>query len=184
MPDRLAAWLSSLPDVAKSEAEVRLRRLARFVYERRLRFLFGAGMSFKSGMPLAAKLSDKLLGEMFLLNGSPDPKLVSAYPVDAIAEAYLTKFDEASLFDIINTTYSVSGNLHEGHFALQLLADQGYLGRVYTTNFDTLLEEAFSTRGATITDSTIDALIRLEEDNRVPILHLHGAVHSAPKIIE
>jgi hypothetical protein len=141
-------------------------------------------MSFVSGMPLAAKLSEALLSEMFLPHEKLDRTLISAYPVDAVAEAYVKKVDEASLYAIITRTYDRPATLHEGHHALQYLADQGFVGRVYTTNFDTLLERAFSERGFTITDANLDSLLTIEDENRIPILHLHGAVGRAPKIIE
>jgi hypothetical protein len=183
MVDALTSWLDTLPDTARYEAEVRLRGLVKLLFERRLRFLFGAGMSAKSGMPVASKLSETLLTDMFLPH-SGLAALVNLYPVDAIAEAYAKKTDEASLFRMVTTIYDRKVDLHEGHLALQYLADQGFIERVYTTNFDTLLEKAFSERGSTITDSNIDHLRTAEDENRVPVLHLHGAVGLAPKIVE
>jgi hypothetical protein len=187
--DEVRRWLDTLPKIAEREAYARLTRLAKRLSERRVQFLFGAGMSAGSGLPLAAQLATRLLHEL-VSGASSSPtdvelRIVATYPLDAIAQTYRDQTDEASLADIVTEIYrDTPATLHEGHTALQFLADQKLLNKVYTTNFDRLLEAAFSTRGETVTDQNIDDLHGFLVKNQVSVLHLHGAAGADPRIIE
>jgi hypothetical protein len=146
-------------------------------------------MSAGSGLPLASQLATRLLHE--LVSGASssatdvEQRIVATYPLDAIAQTYRDRTDPSSLADIVTEIYGDTPvNLHAGHVALQFLADQKLLNKVYTTNFDRLLEAAFSTRGETVTDQNIDDLHGFLANNQVPVLHLHGAARADPRIIE
>src|SRR6185503_4635748 len=74
-----------------------------------------------------------------------------------------------------------TGKAHAGHKALEFFASHSFIDRLYTTNFDTLLEEGLGERGISITDTDQD-LSLLHDIQRgikgaiIPILHLHGVV--------
>ena len=166
------AWLDTIPDSARNESKARLFRLSKSIVAEEICFLFGAGMSKASGLPLARDLAIMMVGE--LLNGKrprkPWPnnlaKLADTYPAEAIAEAYVKVTDKPHLKAglVAEELGQGSGEIHDGHHALEHLASQGYIDRVYTTNFDTLIEDAFDQRGFTIGDNNVDDIQRAEND--------------------
>ena len=184
-------WLDGLPQEAKDESLARLKQLASQVTERKVQILCGAGMSKGSGLPLASDLATMMVGE--IIEGdrphSPYPghlkSLANKYPIEAIAEAYVQQMDEPRLRGLIAEELGRgTSNWHKGHFTLEALLNEGYIDRVYTTNFDTLIEEVFTVRGFPITDQNIDELHEVFKKKRVPVFHLHGTIDSKCLIAE
>jgi len=190
MSDAIEKWLDTLPQAARDTAEARLQRLAVLLHERRVQFLIGAGMSFSSGFPLGRKLSEIMLSDLIhggsLSSTSPvASRLVDMFPLDAVAEAYLRQFDEASLTRLIKKIYgSSSAGLHDGHRKLRYFADHGFVDRIYTTNFDRLIEDSLMPRSVSVTDENIEDVHTAKAENKTVVYHLHGAVGAGPRITE
>lgn len=169
-------WEEELPEKAREENLARMNQIAEQVAKKRIQFLCGAGMSKASGLPLAEDLNALMIGVM--LEGKrpkrPFPgnltNLAKFYPIESVAEAYLHKIDEARLGDLLSEELKQSAKgKHLGHDALEYLASQGYINRVYTTNFDTLIEEeGFGEKAIAITDKKIDLLYRAYEKGQIP----------------
>jgi hypothetical protein len=163
-----------------------LRTIASLVVERKVQFLCGAGMSKASGCPLAGQLAAEIVAAMLGETVTSDiRKLAELYPFEAIAGAYVQKRDRRRLTGLIERALEAGkGKKHAGHDALVYLADQGYIDRVYTTNFDSLIEDAFSTRAATpVTDDDAYLVHEARAKNEIPVLHLHGRLEGGKYLI-
>lgn len=180
-------WCNSLPLAAHSAARKRLTDLAQAVIDHRVQFLCGAGMSKASGLPLSSQLGVRMAKRLLLGNeDAPDVPAISAsagkFSVETIAEAYVHELGSSELNRLIERVVQRgTGKAHAGHKALEFLASQSFIDRLYTTNFDTLLEEGLGERGTAITDSDQDLrlLHEIQEGRKgaaVPVLHLHGVV--------
>lgn len=157
-----------------------LRSIAKLVVQRKVQFLCGAGMSKASHCPLSSELAAKMVGEMLGADTSNDIKLlVGRYPFEAIAGAYLEIQDHLRLKKLIAEELDQGeGNLHAGHHALEYLASQGYIDKIYTTNFDLLLEEAFGERKCSVTDDDAYLVHEARMQNKIAVIHLHGTLNS------
>lgn len=106
-----------------------------------------------------------------------DPTLATRYPLESIASAYLVERDHPRLRDLLRQEFAQQdAEPHDGHKALEYLASHGYIDRVYTTNFDDLIEQSLGARAVSITDEDPDALLRALETDEIPVIHLHGSV--------
>jgi len=177
----IEAWRSTIPESGREDSATDLKQLAQIVAEKRACLLCGSGMSKASGMPLAKDLSIMMTnmilhGERPQLPPTDELKyLASIFPMETIAEAYQKEFDQDRLRAFLSDEFDTDpATLHEGHRALEFLASQGYIDRVYTTNFDFLIEEAVGGRGKTISDSNVNELKKALTLGQMPVLHLHG----------
>ncbi|HRZ58039.1 MAG TPA: SIR2 family protein [Candidatus Paceibacterota bacterium] len=180
-------WLDSIPEAARDESVTRIKQLADLVLSRKVQFLCGAGMSKASGLALASELNARLIQEM--LAGTDSSVLVSLstkYPLEITAEAYLkVGLDQSRLNALIGQELGKgTGKIHDGHRSLEWFASQGFIDRVWTTNFDSLIEDAFAERGMCICDKNVDELKRSRNANKVPVFHLHGTPESEALLTE
>ena len=190
---RLKELLPSYMDVSTvSEVLGRLKELASSVLSRQVVFLFGAGMSYDSGMALFTPLvrrmvRDLCLGEVDLTDADLE-WVEGQYPSEAIAQAYDSKKGSAKLNDLIMSNYKdVIAEPHDGHKILPRFIESRHVDRFYTTNWDTLIEDALSEddteRAVSITESNVAELGRTAASGAVPVVHLHGAVASDHKCL-
>ena len=118
----------------------------------------GAGISFNSGIPLANQLQSQILSEVFLRqipkhcswgshplgdNFAKSKKrikdiMASSAPFEVIMEGALMNGNS----DILEVFNSKSPNFN--HLSIANLAKSGILKTIYTTNFDTLIEQAIN----------------------------------------
>lgn len=178
----LTTWLHTIPPDAQRECRDRLFDLAAHVRAKSVRILCGAGMSKASGFALGRELATRMAGGLLgVLPQVPVPKeikeLASPYPVEAIAEAYSSYVDDATWRRLFVSQFGQANKgPHAGHDALVFLLNNGFMDRVYTTNYDTLIEEKIGTRHITIEDRNIDDLVNPDYEGRIPVLHLHGSL--------
>lgn len=169
----------------KRELMKALERIARALVDRRCELLFGAGMSVgpPSNVPAGRKLGLMML-ERFFPAGTPADRLedlVNTVPFECIAQAVeslpgkkrndLTPFLREKLVE-------ADPPLNPAHDAFLSVFDwdgKRRLRRIYTTNFDKLLEKALSGRGVTVTERNAHEIDEIS-DEKVPVLHLHGTL--------
>jgi hypothetical protein len=189
-------WVDKLPVTVRGDARSKLRDLARITIDRRVQFLCGAGMSKGSGVPLSADLSLRmmtrlLVGDDQVIDAATKkfPAIAAKYAVETIAEAYKKRYGATELNLLIDSIVTAGEpKPHAGHVALEFLANNGHLKKVYTTNFDRLIESGLGERAKTIsdTDSDLEAYATIQRSSRgsLPVLHLHGVAGGDPLFLE
>ncbi len=168
------------------------RGIATLLKQREVQFLCGAGMSRPLGLPLSVDLAKSFLADLFSLGASSKEeqdllrKLASDYSLESIAGAYLETKDQVRLSRLIaESVEKATGDIHKSksHEALAYLANNDYIDRVYTTNFDLLIEGSLGQRACTITDQNVSSLrhglernekTNEETNEKIPVIHLHG----------
>jgi hypothetical protein len=168
------------------------KTIARRLRERAVQFLCGAGMSRPLGLPLSSHLAKSFLADLFSVGMSDEEQqgelkeLADRYSLESIAGAYLKKKDDPSLAKLVaESVGEATGDVHESrsHKALAYLANNGYIDRIYTTNFDLLIERLLAQRACTITDLNVSSLPH-ELGKKIPVIHLHGVPETGCRITE
>ena len=161
-----------------------IRTIAQLLLDRRAGFLFGAGMSFESGAMTGSGLAASML-TAFLASKGVDTadagNLAEKFPFEAIVEAYEGSLPDP-LPDMRRYLDAAFGELkpHAGHKALAELACN--IDRIYTTNFDSLIEDAFDGRADAIHAGNENELLDVPEDV-MPVIHLHGVLGSGKRVM-
>lgn len=158
-----------------------LNEIVELFQNKKVEILCGAGMSRASGCALANDISIKIMKSFGNFSEKDVKILLSKYPFEVIASAFIRKKSDNKLplRELIKESLDeCKGNIHSGHIALQFLNSQGYIGKIYTTNFDLLLEDTFKGKSRMINDSTVMDIEKALEDGDVPILHIHGTIEN------
>lgn len=173
----------------------------------------GMSVQAPSSVPAGRDLAVKLLEEYFPDGGddakSGDAKcptcggktdipprkfrledLATALPFECIAEAIengpgkkrddLTKYLQQLLF---NREFKINPAHHE---FLTVFSWDGHarLRRVFTTNFDPLIELALGAHAVRVTEKNANDIDGIQERKQVPVLHLHGVLDEDYQITE
>jgi len=154
-------------------------------------FLFGAGMSHTAGVPNGKELAKKLLIDIFFPRDTNPPplaeieKLLDRYPFEAVAGAVETALEgrknlTTALTDILlKDSNSNSYNPQQEHQDFVSICN-AYGGRlapkVFTTNFEFLIENELGDRGCTITEKNISSIDKFSKEGKIPVIHLHGTL--------
>src|SRR6266511_282573 len=164
-----------------------LARIARALVDRHAGFLFGAGMSAPapSNVPTGKSLASKLLSRFFE-NRSVSPEqlqhLAETVPFECIAQAVENLPGKkradltAYLTELMFESDPPINESHKKFLSVYNWGGEPRLRRIYTTNFDKLLEKAFAVRGVTVTERNANEIDTIEAQDRVPVLHLHGVL--------
>lgn len=197
----MVAISTSAPETYLEEGELddvrnKIAHIADELVGGRVGFLFGSGMSAESNGLLGRDLGFNILKHAFA-RSAPDPlpdeiqKKIEAvlckYPLEAIAEAATkelpTGFNGLREF-IAQKIVPHDAKPHDGHLALISLAQAYNIQRIYTTNFDNLISNAFSAGGKTITESNLREMNEAIQQGKTVIVHLHGTLQEKPLICE
>jgi len=136
--------------------------------------LIGAGCSFTAGIPLAGKLVEEIKKEC-------KPQLERQFGPD-LSDDYgdcmsaLTTNERKTILE----PYLSKAGVNWGHIAIAAMMEAGYVGRVLTFNFDSVLARACGLLGlypATY-DYARSISNRTDHIATPAILHLHGQGHS------
>lgn len=182
----------SFPTFANAmEINRALERIVRAISraEERVDFLVGAGMSIPSGLPSGATLSRLLLRELFpdsareKVSDAKIEELQNCAPLEAIADAVQlasgrTRDDLTKLLKSLYLTNAAPDQAHRDLVTLSMWEGVPRLERIFTTNFDHLLEHAFDQRGVEIAFHNTERMIGTIRDGKVPIIHVHGTLDS------
>lgn len=128
----------------------------------------GAGISYPSGLPIAAELTTTVLDLLPLSNSDRDALRLAKLPFEAFIETLSQICDVSHLYEIYRQGIPNANH----HLCVQLCA-RGYSPVVVTTNFDLLFENAFEF-----------ASIHAEKYWRNDELAMIGWNGHAPKIIK
>lgn len=172
-------------------------RIIQALRTRNAQFLFGAGMSESSGIPIGLALINKLL-KVFFPSSSENPpndeelkKLAHAYPIECIVEAVENmpgpgRSDLTGLLEsiFIEPEYRLS-SAHHDFQSVCLWGGSPRLYNVFTTNFDMLLEKALGHRLAVpVTEKNAKYIKEINQNGKICIIHLHGRLDEDYKITE
>jgi hypothetical protein len=163
-------------------------------------FLFGAGMSYGTGICLGPELSKRMLRCKTLGVEKVDQeiphidKIATSFPFEAIAEL-CSKSKKNPTMDLLGLLQEIGGmkhaklvKVHEHLLELYFLLGPNFPRELFTTNFDPLIENALNNdslkepRAITVTTENLDDLHRAKEENKIAVVHLHGCI-SHPKSI-
>ena len=167
-------------------------RIAQAVMQKRVEFLFGAGMSIESGVPAGPQLAQMLLRLFFPetgVNPPTDSRLAEwarETPFELLVEAVEASRgrNRADLTqDLTKLLLDPGYDISKAH--RDLLAVCNWLGsppvvtRIFTTNFDRLLDKAFGKLGKRITQANTREIVSAQRTGLVPILYLHGTIEES-----
>jgi len=164
-------------------------RIAQAVVQRRVDFLFGAGMSAESDVPVGAAVACRLLRILFPVTGTDPPSetriadLAVRTPFEAIAEA-VEKSPGKGRPDLteklrqifVDPSYPLSPAHHDLLAIAHWFGSPPVLERIFTTNFDELLEIALGASGKRITELNTREIAGAQRTGLIPILYLHGVL--------
>jgi hypothetical protein len=187
---------TSYPPFADShKLDQAVERIAQALLDGRAHFLFGAGMSKDSGIPQGYELATKMLAQYFpAAVDAPSQKrleeLAKEYPLETIATAVevmpgkgradLTTRLQQILFENLKGTQEA----HTQLVSLCFWDGHQRVTRIFTTNFDMLLEDAFDKKGKSIGHEDDPEIGPAEHSGFIPIIHLHGKLNGVYEITE
>jgi hypothetical protein len=170
--------------------------IAQALVDGRAQFLFGAGMSRESGLPVGSDLAKALLEQFFPKSGgsvAPSEErledLAFEFPFEAIVHAVeqkpgckrsdLTKALKKLLVD-------PNPSPNAGHDAfLSLLGARPRVKAIFTTNYDTLFEQALGPDLCVpITEKDAAEIGRVRDVGKIPIIYLRGKLDGDYQITE
>jgi SIR2-like domain len=187
---------AAIGEAGVDEMTQRIADIADAVLSRQADFLFGAGMSVASNLPTGHGLALKLLEKMFpdrvtVPSGVLD-ELVSLAPFEALLQAVEKNLSEGrkSLTELVKQLLEPSNpraSVSEAHVQFARIARwEGDLlvRRVFTTNFDTLLEVSLGDNAVPVTEENPRAYEEALVEGRLPIVYLHGRLGSKLEMTE
>ena len=171
-------------------------RIAQALVEQRAQFLFGAGMSRDSHLPLGSQLAMVLLRQYFPKTGAGKDltderltQLTAEYPFEAIVHAIEQKpgckRDDLTrvLKQILLDPNPEPNEAH--HVFLSLLGARPRVRTIFTTNYDTLLEKTFGPDlGVAITEKNAADIQQVKDQGKIPIVYLRGKLDGDYQITE
>lgn len=181
--------------VEKHELHRAIEKIAHAIKDSnsRAEFLFGAGMSISSKIPSGPALAKELLKRFFKHGGRSSPAkgkgskeenklapLESKYPLEALAEALARTEDLAPcLEDILLKKVVLEYSAHNMFKSICSLESEVAVPRVFTTNFDDLIEKKIGDHKALAVDfENVDRLAHAKGADRfkMQVIHLHGVL--------
>jgi hypothetical protein len=163
-----------------------------------LGLLIGAGMSAdESGALVAKDMSPKMLRRAVLGPGHEKKdlpeldRLAAHYPFEAIADYMVSKLPhgEDDLPDWLLEHGGLAGSVkdsiaHQKLHELYLLQPHRFPKHIFTTNFDTFIEDSFDEADVCcITSENIADLVKARKDNNICVVHLHGCVRYPKSLV-
>ncbi len=190
------------PEFAANDAELKqaINCIATALYspDQEIDFLFGAGMSFTAKLPDGARLATLLLRKFFpdIDDHAPSSDelatLADRYPFEAVIQAVeaspalggtreaLSRF----LMAIYRDPNIELQDEHHGFSAVCNLGGTTRIRRVFTTNFDPLLEKALGNQAFPVTEKNVREIRSAQDRGLIPILYLHGLLDQTFQITE
>jgi len=137
----------------------------------------GAGVSVKSGLPTASELLEYILKRLDIededINELKDDSYKWIMPFESFMDAFIEHNQNTKLFEIF-----LLGKPNHNHYLIKKLANKSSLDKVFTTNFDLLIERMFETEPSlefkVFLETDIDEYISADNDY-IPLIKLHGS---------
>ncbi|HYV28485.1 MAG TPA: SIR2 family protein [Candidatus Eisenbacteria bacterium] len=214
----LIKYPAFIGDAERIDLDRAMSRIAKAVSDRRVDFLFGAGMSAPkpSCVPAGRELAERLL-ELYFPDGASatDPSkvgkaqcptcgsnvdipartmrlqtLAAALPFESIVEAIENGPGKkrgdltAYLRQILLKDRFELNQAHKEFNSVCYWDGQTRVRRVFTTNFDPLIEEALGAHGVRVTEKNAAEIDAIQDRKQIPVLHLHGTLDEEYQITE
>jgi hypothetical protein len=157
-------------------------------------FLFGAGMSDKSGIHMGAELAKRMLRSAVYGATRVEEEakeiddIAIKYPFEAISEYCRTKtrFKNLSEWLLEHGGFKKAKptTAHEGLFELYEYLETRFPSILFTTNFDHLIENSLGEKNAiSVTIDNLQDLHKAKEEGKVAVVHLHGCIERPNTLI-
>ncbi|NCD68101.1 tetratricopeptide repeat protein [Mucilaginibacter agri] len=142
----------------------------------------GAGISLDSGFPLANQLVEKLFFEVGITPEENSTFLKAKLPFESIAAVFAELSGSLEFLSIYK-----KGIPNFNHYLIAELASQGYIKTIVTTNFDTLIEQAFEKCGLNDKDVQVYAdeqqFHKINWSNgKITLVKIHGTINQKRKM--
>jgi hypothetical protein len=178
-------------DINRTKMNDHLDQIVEKLLDRELIFLIGAGMSKSSKVPIGYEISNSLLKHYF--SGIKDDeaeiqRIMQKFPFECIVEA-IQEFSAGKRDDIrdfLNKRITDSIKPEKGHTALceicntlrgEPLRGEPLINRIYTTNFDMLIEKALGMNCCVTVSSNNTNILYKTPKGKLPVIHLHGTLN-------
>ena len=151
--------------------------LVKFIQIKKPLLWVGAGLSIDAGYPTVGLLADKLWKEYAYGTRPPesDPyKLINAF---------YKEYGRGDLDEALSKIIPDGVESRPSHKALARIAKNGFFSDVITTNYDRLLENAFSEKGVNYLLQVIDGNQHIRSGNRLRLYKIHGDVADWKNVI-
>ena len=161
------------------EQDNNLKRLIKYIREEDVVFFIGSGFSLKAGAPRVQQLIDAILqegGEEFIQFLGESPRNLRN-----VSEAFVKYNDGRNeLIEILNKEFAFTATDKSDH---ELLCKIPHIKQIFTTNYDTLLEDTYPADRRRVVTSNYGCAY--PNDNLVTIYKIHGdlATLNAPDSI-
>jgi hypothetical protein len=176
--------------VTQIDLQQRMTEIARAGLNQRLLLLTGAGFSKDArGYPTGAELAAILLRDTFRCTEAEAGAAAAKYELAAISQQFVEKATEkrqqlvSSVADALSKTPPKASQVE---LDLATVAGMCRLRRVFTTNFDNVIEQALGAR-ARVVKPTVTDIRKFEDEAKLKditgVFHLNGDV-ADPKITE
>ena len=146
----------------------------------------GAGISAKSGIPLSRilipelidKLSSRIIAKRF-------KSAVCKLPLEILLDTLKNNSDISELLNVF-----VNSQPNRYHQMITELAKRGIVKTIVTTNFDTLIEQAFENSGLLLgkdyfiysDEEDFSKYVNNGSDNRIVLIKIHGTINKPESI--
>lgn len=178
---------------ATGDYTAELREIAASLTAGDLGILLGAGMSHGQ-VDLAAIMAKRMLRRALLGNGQEDndshdviDREAERYPFEAIAALLREKHPYNSLEKWLAKEGKLAaakpGDAHRQLHELHNLVPHCFPRLLFTTNFDTLIEDEFADDARSITSKNLVDLIDARKERQIAIAHLHGSYKVPDSIV-
>lgn len=157
--------------------------------------LIGAGMAKDSNLPDTKTIQIRMMRRVLLGEDQEETKTnpeineyATKYPFEAIAHLLKPKLPYENLEKWMKEkgglTGQPPGEAYQNLYALYHLLSHRFPKLIFTTNFDTLIEDAFPAGKAhTITSVNLKDLPEVKKQRQIAVVHLHGCVTYQDSII-
>jgi len=170
--------------------------IAQALVDGRAQFLFGAGMSRESGLPIGSDLAIALLQQFFPKSGggvAPSgerlKELATEFPFEAVVHAVEQKPGckrddlRTALKKLLVDPNSKPNGAHDAFRGL--LGARPRVKAIFTTNYDTLFEQSLGPDlGIPVVEKDAAEIGRIRDSGKIPIIYLRGKLDGEFQITE
>lgn len=184
-----------LPGLNGDKLDRAIEHIAKALSRGDAEFLFGAGMSAASGVPQGKALALELLDHFFPSKATRPPKeeleiLTTQYPFEALVQGVQVGLDDSrerlteALKAVIKDDIRKPSEEHRLFHQLCRWDGEQTVHRVFTTNFDTLIERQLDALAESVSEDNVGDIRRIRKAKKIPVIHLHGLLAGEYEITE
>lgn len=164
--------------------------VAKSLIEQKVIFLVGTGMSYESDMPMFTSVAEELLQRQLAdkevtrkqlrdLTMKFGSEAISAWYIQTLPEPKREKFPE----ELKTILGEKNCRPNKAHTVIEYFFAEGLIDRLYTTNWDLLIEKCVGSAAIAVTDKNINNLEKIKKDG-LAVIHIHGNLEENTGITE